>query len=451
MTQKNILRRIQFLYSKLFPICRSLTGDGNIKSLKILKKITDFKIIKYKSGQKCFDWKVPQVWKIKDAYIKSNNKKIIDFRLNNINIINYSQPVKKTISFHNLKKKLHYIRNLPDAIPYRTTYYRKDWGFCISYKEFLKLDRQSEFEVMIDSKFENGYMHCGEFLKKGSIKKEFIFSTYFCHPSMANDNLSGMIAWILLLEHVKNLKTKYSYRFVIIPETIGSIAYLFNNQKKLGNVLGGFILTCISGPGSVGYKKTFLENHKLDEICIKVLKSKCKDVKIYPFDVFGSDERQYSSPNFRIPISTITKDKYFDYEYYHTSLDNLDFVKPEFLHKIFQIYLKVIEKIEETDPSEFAIKNLKAKEKEKTFKSIYKCEPMLSKRDLYPKIGGANFQKNIKNNKSLSKSIMWTLFFADGYTSIDQIIKKSKLPKADIINAIKILKKNKLIKEQDAK
>ncbi len=410
MTQlNNTLDEIKFLYSELFPICRSLTGDGNTKSLKILKNVTDFKVIKYKSGQQCYDWKIPLVWRIKDAYIKSDNKRVIDFKANNLHVVNYSHPIKKKISFNSLKKKLHYIENFPKAIPYRTSYYEKDWGFCISYNDFLKLDKKSEFDVLIDSKFEDGYMHCGEFLKRGSSKKEFIFSSYFCHPSMANDNLSGMIAWILLLKYIKELKTKFSYRFIIIPETIGSIAYLFNNEKKLSDTLGGFVLTCMSGPGRTGYKKTFLENHKLDDICINVLKNEFKNLKIYPFDVFGSDERQYSSPHFRIPISTITKDKYFDYEYYHTSLDNLNFAKPENLHKIFNSYLKVIENIEKTDSSEFVIK--KNKLKKNTFKSVYKCEPMLSKRKLYPKLGGANFQKKTSNSKSLSKPIMWTLFF----------------------------------------
>lgn len=266
---------------------------------------------------------------------------------------------------------------------------------------------------------------------------------------MANDNLSGMIAWVLLLKYIKSLKTKFSYRFIIIPETIGSIAYLFNNENKLGNTLGGFVLTCMSGSGCAGYKKTFLENHKLDDICIKVLKNEFRNLKIYPFDVFGSDERQYSSPHFRIPISTITKDKYFEYKYYHTSLDNLNYAKPENLQKTFNSYLKVIENIEKTDSSEFIIK--KNKFKENTFKSVFKCEPMLSKRNLYPELGGANFQNKIPKNKSLSKPIMWTLFFADGSTSVDEIIKKSRIPKLDILKAIKILKKNKLIIEQNAK
>lgn len=445
----NILDEIKFLYSELFPICRSLTGSGNAKSLEILKKISDFKVIKFKSGQKCYDWKVPLVWKIKDAYIKNNNKKIIDFKVNNLHVVNYSHPIKKRISFNSLQKKLHFMKNLPTAVPYRTSYYKKDWGFCISYNDFLKLDRKSEFDVLIDSKFENGFMHAGEFLKKGSSKKEFIFSSYFCHPSMANDNLSGMIAWVLLLKYIKSLKTKFSYRFIIIPETIGSIAYLFNNENKLSNTLGGFVLTCMSGSGCAGYKKTFLENHKLDDICIKVLKNEFRNLKIYPFDVFGSDERQYSSPHFRIPISTITKDKYFEYKYYHTSLDNLNYAKPENLQKTFNSYLKVIENIEKTDSSEFIIK--KNKFKENTFKSVFKCEPMLSKRNLYPELGGANFQNKIPKNKSLSKPIMWTLFFADGSTSVDEIIKKSRIPKLDILKAIKILKKNKLIIEQNAK
>ena len=346
-------------------------------------------------------------------------------------------------------EELHFMKNLPTAVPYRTSYYKKDWGFCISYNDFLKLDRKSEFDVLIDSSFEDGFMHAGDFLKKGSSKKEFIFSSYFCHPSMANDNLSGMIAWILLLKYIKDLKTKFSYRFIIIPETIGSIAYLSNNENKFGNTLGGFVLTCMSGSGCAGYKKTFLGNHKLDDICIKVLKNEFKNLKIYPFDVFGSDERQYSSPHFRIPISTITKDKYFEYKYYHTSLDNLNYAKPENLQKIFNSYLKVIQNIEETDSSEFMIK--KNKFKKNAFKSVFKCEPMLSKRNLYPKLGGSNFQNKNPNNKSLSKSIMWTLFFADGSTSVDEIIKKSRIPKLDILKAIKILKKNKLIIKQDAR
>ena len=440
---------IKFLYENLFPLCRSLTGCGVRDSIKILKKFSSFNIIKFPTGLKTFDWEIPKEWLIKEAYIENDKgEKIIDFKNNNLHVVNYSSPIDRVLQFKELEKKLYYLPKLPDAIPYRTTYYNRDWGFCLSFNQFKRLNKNKKYFVKINSSFKNGNLIVGDFLKKGELKKEIILSSYLCHPSMINDNISGMVLWILLLRKLKKIKTKYSYRFVLAPETIGSIAYLSLNEKKMQNVLSGFILSCVSGPGKLGYKKTFLEDHLLDDISINTLKEFIQKPKIYPFDVFGSDERQYSSPFFRIPMGTITKDKYFEYNFYHTSKDNLDFAKPEYLFETIKIYERIIERIENSNIEQFKKKKLENNGKETILSNNPYCEPMLSKRNLYPKLGGSNFQIASKEkSQSFFKSIMWILFYADGKNSVDFITKKSKIPKKELLILIQKLKKVNLIKE----
>ena len=470
---QNIVKEINNLFKQLFPICRSITGNGVRKSLSILKKITDFQIKEIPSGTICYDWQVPNEWNITDAYVKdSSGKKIIDFQKNNLYVVNYSIPVDTTLTFEELEKHLHMLKDYPDSIPYRTTYYNEDWGFCISYEQFKKMDRNSKYHVKIDSTLKPGKLTYGEYVIEGNSGKEFIFSTYCCHPSLANDNLSGLVLWILLLRKLKSIKTNHTYRFIVVPETIGSIAYLSLNEKIMQTVLGGFILTCVAGPGKFSYKQTFLGDNLIDKIIRKTFSELELDLKQYNFDITGSDEGQYSSPFFRIPIGTICKDKYHEFEYYHTSKDNLDFVNASYLVETLDVYCSVIMNLEKMSLTDFQnnlqknsnikLTNLKMEE---TYRSLNPyCAPMLSKRGLYPTLGGKIKQKaansskehfeqkfNITDGKSISgtelDALLWIMFYSDGQMSLFEISKKIGFPLNILKNIAEILCKQNLLEK----
>lgn len=419
------------LLKQLFPICRSITGQGVRDTFAILNGETAFEVKEVPSGTQCFDWTVPDEWNIKDAFVADESgNRIIDFQKNNIHLVNYSEPIDRTVDFEELSKHLFYLRDLPDAIPYRTSYYNKTWGFCTTYNEFVKIDKTKKYRVFIDSTLAPGKLNFGEKILIGESGKEYLVSTYVCHPSLGNDNLSGVVLWSLLLSILSQQKLHHSYRFVIIPETIGSILYLSQNKDLGKKVSGGFITSTVAGPGQFGYKKTFLSNHEIDRVVRKTYKELKIDFLEYPFDVNGSDERQYSSPAFRIPIGTITKDKYYEYPFYHTSLDNLDFISAENLIATLKLYLLAIEKLEQ---------NL-------TYRSKMPYgEPMLGKRGLYPKIGGSINQKAVDFSTphgarsyaiDMEKilygneldALRWLLFYCDGQTSLLEIAEKTDLP-----------------------
>ena len=466
---KGLTEEAEHLFEELFPICRSITGNGVRNTLSILNEVVGFETHEVKSGTKCYDWSIPNEWNVNDAYVEdSNGKKIIDFKKNNLHLVSYSTAINKTLSFNELSQHLNTLPNLPDAIPYRTSYYNEDWGFCIAHNELKNFDQTKKYHVVIDSTLKPGSMTYGEKLINGSSNNEFLFSSYCCHPSLANDGLSGLILWALLLKQLNGKTLKNSYRFVAIPETIGSIYYLSSHETEMKNITGGFVLTCTAGPSAFSYKKTFLDNHPIDKIVIDILENHGEKFSLYPFDINGSDERQYSAPFFRIPIGTISRDKYFEYSYYHTSKDDLEFVSAENLVKTLQIYLKIIEKLEEGDminikKNEYT--NSIIKKKGLCYGSLNPyCEPMLSKRGLYPLKGGMIKQKmfdikkthderdySISNQDSISgkdlNQMLWVLFYSDGQTSIQTISEITNIPLSKINEVVKKLEKVKLIKK----
>ena len=453
-------KEIELLFSKLFPICRSITGKGVRDSLSILNKYSAINIKEIKSGEKCYDWEIPQEWNIRDAYIADDKgKKIIAFKENNLHVVNYSTPINQILSYEELVKKIHYIKHIPDAIPYRTSYYKKDWGFCISYNQLKKIKKNKNYTVFIDSDFSNGVMNYAEYTIKGTSEKTIIFSTYCCHPSMSNDNLSGLILWITLLNKLKKIKTKYTYKFICVPETIGAIGYLSKNEKEMQKVIGGFILTCAAGKGIHGYKKSFLGNHWVDKFSMEILAKFEGGYKMYDFDINGSDERQYSSPYFRIPIGTITKDKYYEYEGYHNSLDSRSFFNAKNLISSLKIHLDLFKKIESSNLSKFTyntdisdVKSCKIK-KEYLKSNNPKCEPMLGKRNLYESLGGQFKNKAVPGTKAntekkdmISSAILWVLFYSDSKNTLEDIMKKCNISFKVLKNAKNILISHNLIK-----
>ena len=332
---------------RLFPVCRSITGDGVRKTLDILNEIVEFDTIEIPTGKQCYDWNVPEEWNVEEAYVDdASGKRIIDFKNNNLHVVSYSTPVDKVVGYSELMDHLHTLPEIPDAIPYRTSYYKKDWGFCISQNQFDSLSKTANYRVVIKSSLKNGYLSLGECLIKGTSRSEFLISTYCCHPSLANDNLSGQVLWAMLLREMKKMDTIHSYRFVILPETIGAIAYLAQNEEAMKKINGGYIPTTVAGPGKFGYKMTYQGDSDIDRVVMLTFNELGIDFIKYPFDINGSDERQYSSQAFRIPMGTICKDKYYEYDYYHTSLDNLSFINAEALIKTLELYLLCFEKIE---------------------------------------------------------------------------------------------------------
>jgi aminopeptidase-like protein len=415
---------------ELFPICRSITGKGTLKTLKIIKKqFPSLKILSVKSGEKYFDWKIPLQWDIQDAFVLDNKKKkIIDFKKNNLHIVNYSSPVNKKIFLNELLIRIHTITKSRNAIPYHTSYYKKYWGFCTTHtqKENIKkkYKKKDLFHVVIKSKLKRGSLNYGELLIKGKSKKEILISTYICHPSMANNELSGPIVSMSLINFFLKKKLDKSIRFIFIPETIGAIVFLNKNLKYLKeNLIGGYNLTCIGDNRMHScmlskYGKTLSDFSLLD--AYKKLKIK---FKIFPFLKRGSDERQYNSPGIDLPIASIFRTKYGEYPEYHTSLDNFNIISQKGISGGFSV-------------AKTAIQILLNK---KIPKSNFLCEPFMSNKNLYPKF-------SIDKKFPFTSDIMNFLIYSDGTNDLNSISKYLGKSLKEINRIYNFLLKKKLIR-----
>ncbi len=409
----NIKKYYQIAKFKLFKICRSITGNGITLSLQIIKKqFPNLKIKKIKCGTKVFDWKIPPEWNVYDAYVLDNKqKKIIDFKKNNLHLVNFSIPIKKRIKKKELLKKIFSLKKQPQAIPYVTSYYKKNWGFCVAdnFKKKIieKYNDSSFFDIRIDTEFnQKGNLKYGEYFIKGKKNKEILISTYLCHPSMANNELSGPIVVMSLIDFFKNKKLNYGIRFVIIPETIGAISYIYKNLKQLqNNVLCGFNITCVGDSRTYTFIKSKYEDSPSDYSIEKILKNKNLNYVKQSFLKRGSDERQYNSVGVDLGITTFSRSKFHEFPEYHTSLDNFNFVSVKALEQSFNIMKESIELIQSTIYP----------------KTKVICEPFLTKRNLYPEV-------NIKGRKFKNKTklILDFLQYSDGKTDITKISKKIK-------------------------
>ena len=426
----SITKYYNLIKFKMFPICRSITGGGIRKTLKIIKnEFPKLKIYSFKTGTKVFDWKIPYEWNIKKAYIlDKNKKKIIDFSENNLHLVNYSKPVNRVISKKKLLSRLYTIKKLPAAIPYVTSYYKKYWGFCCSYLKKKKIEKnynnEDKFKIIIDSSFKsNGKLNYGEYVIFGKSKQEILISTYVCHPSMANNELSGPAVAMLLINFFQKKKLNKTLRFIFIPETIGSIAFISKNLIDLKkNVIGGYNLSCIGDERMHSCLLTKYKNTIADQSLLEAYKKLNIKPKIYNFLKRGSDERQYNSPGIDLPIASIFRSKYGEYREYHTSLDNFDLVTKEGLKGGFLVAKTAIEIL------------LK--------KSIPKvkilCEPHMSKRNLYPTI-------SFNNRSQMIKNIMNFLQYADGKNDLKRIAKQTHISINLAKKINKLLLKKKLI------
>ena len=439
--------------NRLFPLARSITGRGNRETLNILKEIIPINIKEYPSGSEVYDWIIPAEWIIHDAYIKdSKGKRLVDYKKNNLHIVNYSTAINQKMPFSELEKHLYLHGELSDSIPYRTSYYNLDWGFCITKKQHLELKKEEVLEVFIDSSMDtSGSLSVGELLIEGQTSKEILISTYICHPSLANDNLSGLLMTAFLAKKLleKKQKSYFSYRIIWVPETIGAIAYCAMNEEFMKKIDLGLLVTTVGGEGQYGYKQSFNASSQLNEIIEDTFKSKKIDYITYPFDIHGSDERQYSSQGFRINVASITKDKYYEYPYYHTSSDDLSFIKSEHLVSSLELYLEVLQRLDSIKSTNSeAIKVTKKEPNSKYYlNSNPFCEVMLSKYDLYPKTGGGQVPTN-KTRNQLDLTL-WLLFWCDGNHTLNEIAKKIEVPSKDLYAVAKnLLEKGLLIENK---
>jgi aminopeptidase-like protein len=408
------------MISKLYPICRSITGNGFRETLNAVKEHIPLEICEVPTGTKVFDWTVPKEWNIKDAYIlNSKGQRIIDFKKSNLHVLNYSIPIKKKISLAELKEHLFTLPDHPDWIPYRTSYYKETWGFCLSHKQFLSLE-DDEYEVFIDSSLEEGHLTYGEYYLKGETEEEVLISCHCCHPSLCNDNLSGIALATFLAKFLSSLSLRYSYRFLFIPGTIGSITWLSKNQTQVFKIKHGLVLAGLGGPGKYTYKKSRRGSTEIDKAMIHVLKHSGQDHEIREFFPYGYDERQYCSPAFNLPIGCLMKPMHGRYAEYHTSGDNLNFVHPQYLTESLSICFSTFQILENN----------------KTFVNQNpNCEPQLGRRGLYNAIG----------DKELT--MLWVLNLSDGEHSLLSIAERSSLPFEQIQMVAEILLKHALLKE----
>lgn len=396
---------IHALMRELYPICRSITGDGFRQTLARLQQEVPLEVHEVPSGTKVFDWTVPREWSIRDAYVKnSSGDRVIDFRRHNLHVVNYSVPVQGKMSLAQLRPHLHTLPDQPDLIPYRTSYYKEAWGFCLPHRQLEQMP-EDEYEVCIDSTLQDGHLTYGECLLKGASAQEVLISCHACHPSLCNDNLSGVTVAAFLAKHLAQVPLRYSYRFLFIPGTIGSITWLSLNEDRARAIAHGLVLTCIGDRGNFTYKKSRRGNAEIDLAVGHILKHSGRDYTTVEFSPYGYDERQYCSPGFDLAVGCLMRSPHGEFAEYHTSADNLDFVDPAALADSFAKILSVFDVLEHN----------------RTYMNLNpKCEPQLGKRGLYSVVGGTHI-------KQLEMAMLWVLNLSDGRFSLLDIAERSGL------------------------
>ena len=392
------------LISECYPICRSITGNGVRETIKLISGVIPLEKHEIPSGTQVFDWEIPNEWNIKQAYIKdSKGGKIIDFKNLNLHVLNYSAPVHKKIPLSELKKHIFTIPEHPDWVPYRTSYYQENWGFCMSHNQ-LKGLKDGNYEVVIESSLEKGNLTYGEYFIPGEIKDEVLISTHICHPSLCNDNLSGIAVSAFIARHLSKQSLRYSYRFLFVPVTIGSIAWLSLNEKNVSKIQHGLVITLLGDSSNFTYKKSRRGDAEIDFVVENCMKHSGNPFRINDFVPYGYDERQYCSPGFDLPVGCLTRTPHGEFPEYHTSADNLEFVNPESLSEALITLLEILYILENNQT--YINKNPK-------------CEPMLGKRGLYQRIGGTN------DSKVTQLAALWVLNMSDGNYSLLDIANTS--------------------------
>jgi aminopeptidase-like protein len=413
------------LAARIFPICRSITGDGVRQTLREIAAHIDLEIHEVATGTPVLDWTIPREWNIRDAWIKNERgEKIVDFKRSNLHVMSYSVPVHRRMSLTELKKHIYTLPDQPDLIPYRTSYYAENWAFCMPHRQFAALDDEA-YEVCIDSSLEDGHLTYGEYLHKGETEDGFLLSAHVCHPSLANDNCSGIALLTHLAKRLSGLRTRYSYRFLFAPGTIGAITWLARNEDRVQRIKHGLVVSMLGDRGGPTFKKSRRGNTEIDRAMIHALAHSGLSPVIEDFSPYGYDERQYCSPGFNLPVAMFSRSKYGAIPEYHTSADNLDFISAGALAESYRLINETIGTIEGNG----------------TFLNTHpKGEPQLGKRGLYGAIGGD------KDAAAANMAMLWILNQSDGTNSLLDIAERAKLPFAVIQRTAKLLGDHGLLK-----
>jgi aminopeptidase-like protein len=408
---------------ELYPICRSITGDGTRQTLAKIQSRIPLQTFEVPTGTPVFDWNVPKEWNIRDAYVKApGGNRVLDFQKCNLHVLNYSTPVHATMPLSELKQHLFAIPDHPDWIPYRTSYYKENWGFCLSHRQMLELE-DGDYEVYIDSTLEDGHLSYGECYLPGESSDEVLISCHVCHPSLANDNLSGLTVATALAELLSQQSHRYSYRFLFIPGTIGAITWLARNKEGARRIRHGLVLTCIGDAGGFHYKKSRRGDAEVDRAAAHVLRHSGEASEILEFSPYGYDERQYCSPGFNLPVGCLMRSVWGSFPEYHTSADNLDFIKPLQLAGSLRLCAGIFDVLE----NNLRYCNL----------NPY-CEPQLGRRNLYRSTGGEAIGVEMDAR-------LWVLNLSDGEHSLLDIAERSGLPFWRINDAAELLHQSGLL------
>ena len=417
---------IYSLISDLYPICRSITGEGFRETLARIRNEIPLDVHDVPSGTQVFDWTVPKEWNIRDAYVKNTRgERIIDFRKHNLHVVNYSVPLHRKMSLAELRNHLHTLPDQPDWIPYRTSYYKENWGFCLSHNQFQAM-REDEYEVYIDSALENGSLTYGECYLSGQSPKEVLISCHACHPSLCNDNLSSVATATFLAKYVGEAQLRYSYRFLFIPGTIGAITWLSQNEDHINTIQHGLVLTCVGDRGHITYKRSRRGDAEIDRAVAHVLKHSGQRYDIEDFSPYGYDERQYCSPGFNLPVGCFMRTPHGKFPEYHSSADNLELMDPASLAHSLRTCLSVF----------YVFENNRWYCNQKP-----KCEPQLGRRGLYHAMGGN------RDEKLQQTAMLWVLNLSDGEHSLLDTAERSGLAFDMVHDAAGLLLRHGLLKE----
>jgi aminopeptidase-like protein len=422
------------LVETLYPICRSITGPGVRETMAHIQKLLPITVNEVPSGTPVFDWEVPKEWAIRDAYVKNTaGERVIDFKKSNLHVLNYSTPVSQRMTLAELRPHLTTLPEQPDWIPYRTTYYQEKWGFCLSQNHLNSLP-EGDYEVVIDSTLENGSLTYGEYVIEGESTDEVLISCHTCHPSLCNDNLSGIALATYLARHLENLKKtgqklQFNYRFLFIPGTIGSITWLALNEAKTKNIKHGLVVVCVGDAGKFSYKTSRQGDALIDRAAKHVLTSEKEAFNLIEFYPYGYDERQYCSPGFNLAVGSLSRSTHGKFPEYHSSADNLSFVSAKQIAESLEVYMKVLDVLE----NDTVLINQNPK-----------CEPRLGKRGLYGNVGAT------VHRATFEMALLWTLNLTDGKHSLLDIAQRSKMPFETIKQAAKALLDCELLKPHPA-
>jgi aminopeptidase-like protein len=414
------------LAADIFPICRSITGDGVRQTLDLLGRYVPLERHELPTGTKVLDWEVPKEWSIRDAYIKNaKGERVVDFRSSNLHVMSYSAPIRRTMTIPELKPHVFTLPDQPHLIPYRTSYYAERWGFCLSQRQLEAIEAAGgEYEVCIDSDLRDGAITWGEYLHQGETSDEVLLSTHICHPSLANDNCSGLALLVMLARELRSIRTRLSYRFLFIPGTIGSIAWLATNAAHLVRIKHGLVVSCVGDAGGPTYKKSRRGNALIDRAMVHVLRRATSTPNVLEFFPYGYDERQFCSPGFDLPVGLFQRSQFSTFPEYHTSADNLQFIKPQHLAASLDWVAHALSILEE----DRRLLNL-----------CPKGEPQLGRRGLYGAVGGG------KNEWQLNLAMLWVLNQSDGRNTLLDIAERSGIDFETIARVAAVLEQHGLL------